>query len=47
MRRMRADLETSVHGAVTHGSAENRIEGNHELRSYGGRLEARSEALGA
>jgi hypothetical protein len=44
---MRADLETSVHDAVTHGSAENRIEGNHELRSYGGRLEARSEALGA
>jgi hypothetical protein len=46
VRRTRADLETTVHNAVTHGGAENRIGGNHELRSYGGQLEARSDAPG-
>jgi hypothetical protein len=46
VRRTRADLETTVHGSVTHDGAKNRIRGNHELRSYGGQLEARSDALG-
>jgi hypothetical protein len=44
---MRADLEMDDHGARSHGGAENQFGGNRELRSYGGRSEARAGALGA
>jgi hypothetical protein len=36
VRRMRADLETAVHGAVAHGGTENRIGGNPKLMHYSG-----------
>jgi hypothetical protein len=35
VRRARADLETAVHDAVTHGGAENRFGGNCDCSGYG------------
>jgi hypothetical protein len=35
VRRVRADLETVVHGAVTHDVTENRFEGNRDCSGYG------------
>jgi hypothetical protein len=43
VRRVRADLETVVHSAVTHGGAENRFGG---IPNWGATVDDRRRGLG-